>query len=569
MSATREHLGSGPLGDQLAGARRANPDEAGRTDGSGSAGPVALALEAALGMRAPEVHASTPMVRQLAVQICRQLDVGAEDQALADTCARVRDVGMLGLPDSLVRATGPLSPDEWDQVNRHPALGAELLAGLPGMSAAAEVIRAHHERWDGEGYPDGRLGDEIPLLSRVLATADAFVAIATDRPYRKSVGADAALEQVCQEAGSQLDPRAVAALVEVLSGRVASTSTPGRSAGQPGGHRHRDLKSALAEFDLVPAFAPAHERALSLAAGNGDKTGELVVAIESDIGLSIAVLRRARGVGKRRAIANVSDSVARLEHSEIEQTINDVPRAAFPWRTAVEAQLHNVRVHGQAVARAADRIAREVGLEARDDLIAAALLHDVGKLVLLRMRGDGRGVPDERTATPEQRVREERRTSTVDHASLGSLLLERWELPALLVDAVAAHHSAEAEDQLPTFLRLADMIARYAHGDAIDRNVMLELAHTCGLSVPVLREILFDLPHTGGSQRRRATPSPLTRRETAVIRGLAEGKLYKEIARDIGLSTSTVRTHLHNIYAKLGVGDRAQAVLRATEMAWL
>jgi DNA-binding NarL/FixJ family response regulator len=96
-----------------------------------------------------------------------------------------------------------------------------------------------------------------------------------------------------------------------------------------------------------------------------------------------------------------------------------------------------------------------------------------------------------------------------------------------------------------------------------------ELADACGLQLATPRDILFELPHAGGSQRRRAEPSPLTKRETDVLRALAEGRHYKEIGSHMGLSTSTVRTHLHNTYAKLGVGDRAQAVLKATEMAWI
>ena len=98
---------------------------------------------------------------------------------------------------------------------------------------------------------------------------------------------------------------------------------------------------------------------------------------------------------------------------------------------------------------------------------------------------------------------------------------------------------------------------------------MLELADVCGLSTSSLRNVLFDLPHSAGSQRRRAERSPLTDRETEVLGILAQGKVYKVIAAELGLGTSTVRTHLPNTYTKLGVDDRAQAVLRATAMGWL
>jgi DNA-binding NarL/FixJ family response regulator len=137
------------------------------------------------------------------------------------------------------------------------------------------------------------------------------------------------------------------------------------------------------------------------------------------------------------------------------------------------------------------------------------------------------------------------------------------------VRAVASHHSSEGGGELATLVRLADMIAHHAHGDQVDRRLMLRLAAACGLTVTALRDTLFDLPHSGGSRRRRAEATPLSSRETTILRGLAAGKVYKEIAVDTGLAVSTVRTHLHNAYAKLKVTDRAQAVLLATEMGWL
>jgi putative nucleotidyltransferase with HDIG domain len=328
--------------------------------------------------------------------------------------------------------------------------------------------------------------------------------------------------------------------------------------------------SAIEEFDVVPAYAPAHER-VRAAAGASDRGGggELVATIESDAGLTVAVLRRAQAVAGRRRIANVADAVAALGPTGIEEAIKALPRTEFPWRTSpFEVLMHHSRVHAQAVMRAADRIVSEANLPERDDVLVAALLHDLGKLVL------GRAVPEygslvERTTTPEKRIREEQRAFGMDHASVGGLLLRRWGLPRRLADTVAAHHSADADNEVATVVRLADMVAHHAQGDTVDGSKMLLLAHVCGLSATTLRDVLFDLPHAGGSQRRRAERSPLSHRETAVLRILAEGRVYKAIGLELGVATSTVRTHLHNVYAKLGVDDRAQAVLRATEMGWI
>jgi HD-GYP domain-containing protein (c-di-GMP phosphodiesterase class II)/DNA-binding CsgD family transcriptional regulator len=540
---------------------------------------VGAGLEASLKARAPGLHASTPVVRQLATRIGDRLGLEPKAVALLDLAVRVRDVGMLALPDTVVLATGALSPEQWALVNQHPILGAELIERLAPVAGAADCVRAHHERWDGGGYPDGRRGNQIPLASRVIAACDAFVAMASDRPHRRGVGAESALEQMYLDEGSQFDPRIVHTLSAALAdsdvrqeprrGRVALRATgrpPQTRADSTRGRR--DLMSTLAEFDVVPAFAPAYDRVLVATAEQVPVSGELVEAIESDTGLTVAVLRRAQDRGARRRIASVTDAVAALSADEIREAIEPLPRAEFPWRTTeLDVLMHRARVHAQAVTRVTIRVAREV--EARDEIAAAALLHDVGALVLGRADNRYARIFDPRTAAPEERIKLERTTYGLDHASLGGLLLGRWGLPKQLAGAVAAHHKADDGDEVATYVRLADMIAHHIQSDRVDRKLMLRLANACGLTSTALRDVLFDLPHSGGSDRRRAEPSPLSRRETGVLRLLAQGKVYKVIAIELGLSVSTVRTHLHNSYSKMGVADRAQAVLKATEMGWI
>jgi putative nucleotidyltransferase with HDIG domain len=539
---------------------------------------AAAALEGALRIRALGAHACTPLVRQLAGRVGTELGLDSEDLALLDTAARTRDIGMIALPDSVVLATAALSPAEWQLINRHPVIGAELLETLPVLAPAAAIVRAHHERWDGDGYPDGRRGEDIPLLSRIIATCDAFAATASDRPHRRGQGSEAALALICHESGAQFDPATVQALVTVLA-RARHPEDPARASRKAASRRHAraiatddgglDLNDAVAEFDVVPALAPAAERVIAAASSEGTATGELVRAVEHDMGLTVAVMRQAQPKRGARPITNVADAVVALGASGVADIAATVPRAEFPWRTSeLEALMHRCLVHAQAVARATERIARELQIVERDDLLVAALLHDVGKLVLSRARPEYTGGTD-RTESPEARARRERQDLGVDHASLGALLIKRWGLPRQLADTVAAHHSATDANEIATHIRLADMTTHHAQGDAINRSELLALASTCGISPAALREILFDLPHSDGSHQRRAEPSPLSPRETDALRGLAEGKVYKTIAAEQGTSTSTVRTHLHNVYSKLDVIDRAQAVLRATEMGWI
>jgi putative nucleotidyltransferase with HDIG domain len=544
-----------------------------------SAALVVAGLEAALKLRAPRLYASTPLLRELGVKMCRELGLGEAAERLMDLCARVRDVGVLGLPDAVVLSSETFSSEQWELVNRHPALGAELLLGIADtdMATVAEVVRAHHERWDGAGYPDGLRGEAIPLLSRVLATADALVGIASDRPYRRAASADIALEHISQQRETQFDPQTVDALIQVLAGRVPAAHRGPRAdkverprpAARGAGARRPGLSESLRAFDRFPAFIPAVEKALAGTTTPGELAGgDLVATIESDTGLTVAVLRQAQLVSGRQRIANVPDAVVALDHTGLQLILAQVPRIAFPWRTPLHGLVHELRVHGQTVARAADRIAQEIGFAARDDLIAASLLHDVGKLVAARTLSPAVTETDARRVTPEDRVREERRHLSLDHTSLGATLIDRWGLPQSLANAVAEHHNSEAAGEMATLVRLADMIARHAHGDAIDRRIMLRLTNTCGLPIQSLRDVLFDLPHAG-SQRRRAQPSPLSKQETVALKLLATGKVYKVIAAELGLSTSTIRSHLHSAYTKMSVADRTQAVLHATEMGWI
>jgi HD-GYP domain-containing protein (c-di-GMP phosphodiesterase class II)/DNA-binding CsgD family transcriptional regulator len=542
-----------------------------------SVAAIADALEAALRARAPAQHAGTPLVRKLAAQVSGRLGLPTAERLAVDICAQVRDVGMIALPDSVVLNTGPLSPEDWGVLSRHPELGAGLLQSSPALAAAAEFVRAHHERWDGDGYPDGLRGEAIPVPSRVVAVCDAFVSLATDGPHRRGIGAKRALESMLGERDAKFDPDALDGLLAVITGKLASGQrTVVRGAGSAGRptptvprihSRPRELRSAIAELDTVPAFEPALERALATAALGGPlASSDLVRAIERDIGLTVAVLRAAQ-LRSDVPVSSVPAAVTILPGEEIRDAIAALPTVAFPWMTGFESLLLRCGAHAQAVARATDRLAQTLRPFGRDELVAAALLHDVGKLLLALVWPDfaAAGL----RGTPEEELRRERREFGVDHASLGGLLAERWGLSRSLARAVSGHHSAHGATEDATLIRLADMVVHHAHGDAVDQQLMLRLATRCDVPASALRAIVLDLPQPGGGARRRAQRSPLSGRETSILQLLAEGVRASGIAERLVVSESTVRTHCHNIYAKLEVADRAQAVLRASEMGWI
>ena len=125
----------------------------------------------------------------------------------------LRDVGELGIDRRILDTPGHLTPEQREIVERHPLLGETILATLAFLSPVAAIVRAHHERWDGTGYPSGLRAEDIPLGARVVAVADAFVAMTSPRPYRAALRASEAMGAVLQARGRAFDPAVVDALV--------------------------------------------------------------------------------------------------------------------------------------------------------------------------------------------------------------------------------------------------------------------------------------------------------------------------------------------------------------------
>lgn len=145
-------------------------------------------------------------------------EVGLSDEAIADVqiVGALHDLGKIGIPDGMLTKRGPLTRREWGIMRLHPVYGYEILRPVPVSENVKLGVRHSHERWDGEGYPDGLAGEQIPVIARIIAVADAYEALTTDRPYRRALSVEEALEEIRSCSGSQFDPRMVAAFVRVL-----------------------------------------------------------------------------------------------------------------------------------------------------------------------------------------------------------------------------------------------------------------------------------------------------------------------------------------------------------------
>ena len=163
--------------------------------------------------------AHSESVVELSRAVGRRFELGAPDLLELELAALFHDLGKLGVPDSVLNKPGPLDPEERALMRRHTEWGAAILANVPALEAVATIVRCHHERWDGTGYPNGIAGERIPIASRIVAVADAYDAMTSDRPYRKALPQAVALEELRAGAGSQFDPTCVELLVaEVEAG---------------------------------------------------------------------------------------------------------------------------------------------------------------------------------------------------------------------------------------------------------------------------------------------------------------------------------------------------------------
>ncbi len=309
---------------------------------------------------------------------------------------------------------------------------------------------------------------------------------------------------------------------------------------------------------------------MKLATADLVRPGEIVDVIEADIGLSIAVMRVANGIkarsGEVSTIADAADALGTAGLLAIagKAKVFDFFEANGGW----EPRPPHFRLHALATQRAAHQIAEAADFGQRGELSLAALLHDIGRLVVSRLHC---GYETEREAfslTPEQRVRHERDQLGIDHALVGGVLARRWNLPQVIAVSIERHHAEDA-DGMAAIVGVADMVAHYANGEAIAPQRMTLLAERCGVSKQRLRSILYELPTPRAEVEWAIEPCPLSPRELDVLKLLSEGMVYKQIAGQMQLSVSTVRTHLHNVYGKVGAVDRAQAVLTSRDRGWI
>ena len=210
---------------------------------------LALAIEA----KDQNTHDHLERVRIYATEVARMLEVPPDELEAIRAAALLHDIGKLAVPEHIISKPARLTPEEFEKMKIHPIVGAEILERVQFPYPVVPIVRSHHERWDGGGYPDGLKGEDIPMGARILSAVDCLDALASDRVYRKAIPLDDAMRWVASEAGKAFDPRVVALLQEhykELEDLVREYPS--------GEDRHKLNTDFRVERGLAPANGPAH-----------------------------------------------------------------------------------------------------------------------------------------------------------------------------------------------------------------------------------------------------------------------------------------------------------------------
>lgn len=376
------------------------------------------------------VHGHARRVSGYSIAIARRMGLGEEDIERLHLAALLHDIGKIGTPEKILAKPTLLDADEMAIMRLHAERGARMLAGIAEMQDVTDVIRFHHERFDGSGYPEGLRGVQIPLASRIIHVADAYDAMTSPRPFLPVFSHAEALRELVDGSGTQFDPDVVR---EFCGLQAISHIRRSIEQGETGGL----LCATAYSLDHSPA-----------------EVDELRNRAETEPAIAAAVLRRAnRRPRGGRAATSLQQAMEELGESVLREVFEDHCTSDLCPNGSERLWEHSLRC-----AEAARALADQTGLMASDEAYTLGLLHDVGEVLLRSL------FPAEMTELQEidesERERREVEVFGVDHAQVSQWILEACGLPRRLNAAVQTHHDAlRLNDPIALLLHVADAIA--------------------------------------------------------------------------------------------------------------
>jgi len=189
------------------------------TEGKSYRSAIINAILATLFAKSAETEEHAVRLKNYCLAVGKRMKISSKEFDELALLAMLHDIGKIGIKESVLQKPGPLTPNEWEEIKKHPEIGYRIAQNTPELASVSEYILCHHEHWDGTGYPQGLKGENIPLICRILAVADAFDAMTSDRVYRKAMGKDEAVEELKRKSGKQFDPKVCDAFLACLNNK--------------------------------------------------------------------------------------------------------------------------------------------------------------------------------------------------------------------------------------------------------------------------------------------------------------------------------------------------------------
>ncbi len=251
---------------------------------------LALAIEA----KDHTTHDHLQRVQVYAVEIGKDLHLGENELQAIRAASVLHDIGKIAVPEHIICKPGKLTPEEFGKMKIHPVVGAEILARAQFPYPVVPIVRSHHEKWDGTGYPDGLKGDEIPIGARILSAVDCLDALASDRQYRRALPLGQAMEMVSEQSGKAFDP----VIVAVLQKRYVELEQLARSA---------PAETFSLSTDIKVERGAAPDAGFEEAAGSKSQTGEAPAAAPTNLGWAtlVGLSQGLTGVLSRREVLSI------------------------------------------------------------------------------------------------------------------------------------------------------------------------------------------------------------------------------------------------------------------------
>ena len=249
---------------------------------------LALAIEA----KDDTTAAHLKRVQVYATEIAKELTLSDLEIKALEAASLLHDIGKLAVPEYIISKPGRLTPEEFEKMKIHPVVGAEILERVNFPYPVVPIVRSHHEKWDGSGYPDGLRGEEIPIGARILSAVDCLDALASDRQYRPAVPLEKAMEMVALESGRSFDPKIVSLLQERYQdlerrARLETTGEAAKLSSHVAVKRGAAPAAGFAEESATPA--PAVGESFTLAIANARREVQHLVEITTDLGNSLSL----------------------------------------------------------------------------------------------------------------------------------------------------------------------------------------------------------------------------------------------------------------------------------------